>query len=1005
MKQIYTLLLVLISVSASAQNSWQDDTKIADSLQSLSQFEATLAFREKAILNAEIMQKDTVQYLKLLRDISKNEVLIDKKDKIFEGYTNLQSLSKKLSTYHSQPERIYKLYNSLYEFANQLDSLKASDYYISKSLEFHYKNKLIDSSSLLNTLQKAGTTYRNIGKLNESVKMFKDAEVLSQKLGIEDANRLGFIYLSLAEVYRYRFLDNSKNYIKYLKKAQFVYEEANATDDIIRVYMGLSDFESGRGDFNQSVNYLKKIIRLYEKDVIEAKKLGIDKRNIEKEIKFHNYLIAAYSAMGNEELLLNHLDKILLLAKTEKLNDNIKDLVSLSYIYVVKYYDDIDTDKALVTLNEGSKFFPTEDLYKIKEEYDMQRALLYMDQQKYDEAQAIFQSLSKKTGLPLFITKTALQKTIILNIKGGNDKTAYKGVNDLLKGYFNGSESVDIKTLDYDAFEPNTVLSDTGRLLDLALAFETAPKKNTAIAETLYWLALKQFQSNFNKEILSKEIDALYSKICFYFYDKASKGELGIDKQHKFIAFTENIESKYLLNTFLNNRMDSGISEIDDLVNEEQLIRSNITFLKKNTVAKNSDSINQLIFDENLKLGKIDEQLKNSPNRIVNLITAKNPLETIKDKHIIKYKVIDSTLFRVVFYKGNIEVSEIEDYKMISLKVEQMLRHLKDLNVAPEAITQNARYLYQKLLTGIDVAEASSTLYIIPDGVLHYLPFEILMHDNEFLLETTTISYASALSFLGHISTKNNDKQKQNIALFAPSYSAFAPSTTQLAVRGEPYNLKGTLKEVESISKLFADSDLYINESASKASFKNMSNNYSILHLSMHSFINDQDSELSSLVFSDSDLDYELYISELYGLNLNADMAVLSACNTGVGQLKTGKGIISMTTAFTAAGVPSVLSSLWSAPDEATEKIMTSFYGHLKKGETKNTALKNAKLDYLKNTDDPNLKHPYYWAGFVLTGDTSAIVTATNYWWYISVVLVLVGLLFLILKRRLSFKQ
>ncbi len=226
-----------------------------------------------------------------------------------------------------------------------------------------------------------------------------------------------------------------------------------------------------------------------------------------------------------------------------------------------------------------------------------------------------------------------------------------------------------------------------------------------------------------------------------------------------------------------------------------------------------------------------------------------------------------------------------------------------------------------------------------------------------------------------------------------------------MAVRGEPYNLKGTLKEVESISKLFADSDLYINESASKASFKNMSNNYSILHLSMHSFINDQDSELSSLVFSDSDLDYELYISELYGLNLNADMAVLSACNTGVGQLKTGKGIVSMTTAFTAAGVPSVLSSLWSAPDAATEKIMTSFYDHLKKGETKNKALKNAKLDYLKNTDDPNLKHPYYWAGFVLTGDTSVIVTATNYWWYISVVLVLVGLLFLILKRRLSFKQ
>ena len=142
------------------------------------------------------------------------------------------------------------------------------------------------------------------------------------------------------------------------------------------------------------------------------------------------------------------------------------------------------------------------------------------------------------------------------------------------------------------------------------------------------------------------------------------------------------------------------------------------------------------------------------------------------------------------------------------------------------------------------------------------------------------------------------------------------------------------------------------------------------------------------LFFSDDELTY----SEILILNNKANLAVLSACNTGFGKLEKGEGVMSMARAFHFSGVPSVLMSLWKVPDKETKDIMVFFYKHLKKGETKNLALKNAKLDYLASIKDENLKHPYFWSGFVLNGNTNVLVPVKNnfYYYLISGVLVLI---------------
>ncbi|TXE12760.1 CHAT domain-containing protein [Seonamhaeicola algicola] len=1002
MKRIFLFHVILFaSQFIVSQNNWQYYTRIADSLQQQNDYNAALKLRLQAVEIAQRTEQDTLPFLKLLSALEKSEVeLVAKQsDSVFEV---LKNQTESLKEFNPTPERIYRIYNKLYEYSNSKKNITDSDYFITQSLKYQYKRNAIDSLLLLETLQKSGVTYKQIGKLNEAVNAYLKAIKLCEDLKIKKPSVLGLNYMSLSELYRYRFLDNPKLFLKYLKKAQTVYENANAVNDLIRVYLGLSDFMSSTGKFQQSINYLKKAFKVYKNDVEANKKIGLDKRDVEKEMKLHNYFIEKYRIVGNEQQMLFHLNEMLKEAKPQKLlNDNIKDLICLSHLYLVEYYEADYKEKALFYLNQGKKYFPSKDLYFIREEYDLHFANVFMANNELTKAKAIIKDLNLKKELPLFIAKSALEKRIILNVKSEKYEDAYTDINYLIRQYYRGNNDIDIRTVSYKNFVPGTVLSDTQRFLNLAQAFETTAK--TVITEKLYWLALKQFQANLNEEILNERVNALYSDICYYFFSKASQGLLAESKLNKFLIFTESIESKHLLNTFINNRKTSKTTALDSLIKKEQRLRTNITHLKKQYLENKSDSINQLIFEYNIKLEKINNQLAQNTNKIAGLVNTNAVLENIKQHYVIKFKQVRGALFRLEVNKEKgIKVAKIKNYKNLKDRVVEMVTLLKNPSSKTNSIVNYSNKLFDELFTNTNILKTNGEVYIIPDDILYYLPFELLAYNGNYLLNNLNISYASAFSFINSTNVYIEANQVKDIALFAPSYSSFKPSNLQLAVRGEPYYLEGAINEVKSISKLFNSSDIYINEKATKTSFTNLPNKYSILHLSMHSFINDQDAELSSLVFNDGNEDYELYISELYGLNLNANMAVLSACNTGVGKLKTGQGIVSMNTAFTAAGVPAVLSSLWSAPDMATQQIMTAFYRHLKNGETKSIALKNAKLDYLNSTDDPNLKHPYYWAGFILTGDTSAIIlNSTDNWWLYGVLFfVVITILFLIIKKR-----
>ena len=301
------------------------------------------------------------------------------------------------------------------------------------------------------------------------------------------------------------------------------------------------------------------------------------------------------------------------------------------------------------------------------------------------------------------------------------------------------------------------------------------------------------------------------------------------------------------------------------------------------------------------------------------------------------------------------------------------------------SFAQTSGFLYHKLVAAIQNDINGKRLLIIPDGVLGYLPFELLITAPadaaqgfdygklNFLMLQHAISYDySATLRFGEL-FQNNRGNGQVLAV-VPDYQQFGNfediSGNSITLQDLPY----AMLEAQKTLKI-ADGDLLAGANATKARFEKEAKKYSILHLAMHTIIDDENPLYSRLVFqqtSDSLDAFTLGTYELFGLKLNADLAVLSACKTGSGKLMQGEGVMSMTRGFVYAGVNAIVMTNWEVHDQSGAQLMQLFYQYLADGETKDIAIQKARIDFLQTAN--NLKsHPYFWASYMLIGDAKPI--------------------------------
>jgi CHAT domain-containing protein len=323
----------------------------------------------------------------------------------------------------------------------------------------------------------------------------------------------------------------------------------------------------------------------------------------------------------------------------------------------------------------------------------------------------------------------------------------------------------------------------------------------------------------------------------------------------------------------------------------------------------------------------------------------------------------------------------------------------------------HARWLYQELVQPVEAwIEGKRELIIVPDGILYYLPFELLLTSAEgmggdprrlpYLVRKYAVRYVPSASVwvgLGRPEAERREWEKTLVAYADPVYGDLEGAVREAwrSAFGELAKLPRlphSRREVQQIARLYpaADVVLRVGQEAREERVKSgEAEQARYVHFAAHGVLNENKPEYSGIVLTlgapsalatragetaraeperagqreESAEDGLLQVYEVFNLRLNAEVAVLSACETGLGKEVRGEGMVGLTRAFLYAGAEAVVVSLWKVMDPATAELMVRFYRHLRAGMKKAEALRQARLEMLDQ-----YAHPYYWAAFVLVG-------------------------------------
>lgn len=399
------------------------------------------------------------------------------------------------------------------------------------------------------------------------------------------------------------------------------------------------------------------------------------------------------------------------------------------------------------------------------------------------------------------------------------------------------------------------------------------------------------------------------------------------------------------------------------------------------------------LFNLNIELNKIKSAINNPYPININTGQAYDlpsiQKEIGEDQTIIEYLIHDERLLIFLLDRDHYIYKEIKLRENIASSVASFKSALKNQDF--EAFKRVSSYLYAQLIRPVESNIRNNRIVVIPDGQLWNIHFDLLIQPDQdtitnfrtlpFLLKDFSVSYDYSVS--GLIQNQKSTRTSP-YDLLAFSYDKDSESTPRLMVmRNSPLSdLPGTSREILNLSKVMPGEYLF-GDAASEGSFKKKAEDFRVLHLALHAEADSLDNELTRMYFvqnnQDSLEDGLLYSYEVYSMRLNAELAVLSACNTGSGRLNAGEGIMSLGRAFQYAGVASLLLSQWEVSDAAAPVIIEDFYTGLNKGLPKDEALRQAKLNFLSTSNNLS-SNPLYWGSFFILGNANSISIRQQSW-------------------------
>lgn len=912
-----------------------------------------------------------------------------------------------------------------------------------------YKGRQVKTADLAMINQNIGIVYAITGDYDNANKYFHESLTINQQLISQDDPKLAVIYVNYGRYYS--LIGNDREALVMYEKAENIFKQKQETNanTVASLYHNIGNIYANNADYDKALLYFNKALSLYKSLTSDGEqKIPAILSNIgfiyEKEgnykLALENYLLSVEKGKNSQNAVIIYRN----LANLYSLTENPADAAvyfELALDESVAQYGNNHPETALTLLKYGEFLsisgnnaeavaFLEKGLNIYLELFgnknpDVASAYKFIGNhytrtKDYEKALSCFQR-SLIAGFTDFNSMKASDNPMILK-----KDISYSMLNSLT-GKANA-----LKYL-YERHPDNT---------DYLIASASAYETSVALIEMLR----SSYQTEESKMMIAgNEGNTFHEAIQV----NAELSALLHQQKYleKALILSEKSKSAILLSNIRNlearqvGKIPDKLRDFESGIKEEIGLYEKLIYDEKSKANNDNRKIdlwNNKLFELNKKHDSLitvferdypDYYKIKYDNSVLALVDIQKKLSD--NQTVIEYSVNDtSTIYAFIIEKRSIRLQIIKTGKQFYNDIDIITGQMSGKsfnNYSKEdfnAFVRASNRLYQSLIPAEVSQQLPENLIIIPDGELGYISFDILLTDSlheknngyrnlPYLIRKCAINYApSATMLFGQLSSR--EKTGTNILAFAPSYDNLKNlPVNQLMNRQSAQTIllpiPGAQIEVNNLRNDYR-CKVFEGNKATRDNFKKYSGNYGILHLAMHTLIDDENPLYSKLVFYRDSKNAEaslLNTYELFNMQLNAQLAVLSACNTGKGKLINGEGILSLSRGFFYAGVPSVIMTLWAVEDRSGADLMTSFYKYLSEGKAKDDALRLAKLDYLRSSDQIR-SHPHFWAAYLSIGNTvplEHINKPVSKWLYITGAIILFSLIATIIRMRRQRRQ
>lgn len=886
-----------------------------------------------------------------------------------------KALTIRIDSLGYQSDEVALVFNNMGNTYSKLGLYSKALHYLNQSLEIRQNLSNPDERKITYVIANLGIMYKTKGEYQKAIQYFEQALDFFMQQPEENAYFISIIYNYLAQTYRYKGAYDEAN--TYHQKALEVMQQVSGDHlgEIAAIYSDWAILHGVNKNFAQEIAMKEKAVSLYQQ-ILEPK------------------------------------DPVLLVAENN---------LGMAYLHTGQYNQALSQFQGIVHLleeDEGQHTLLTNiynnlgDVYLQQTEPNIPEAKNY-----HQKALAIQQELFEKKSYALAYTYNSLAKVAE---QEGEKELALNYLQRALEANhtdFIARSTDDLPSPDgffrYDYFVES--------LLHMAGLLQSDSDQTSLLrAKTLYDLVdvtLNQVRN----ELISAEDKIRLSE---QFYDLSQAAIANCIKlaevtgeQHyleEAFAYSEKSKGNVMAQSMAANQATAFAGLPDSLIVLEHQLQSDINFYKLQ-LADQPDSLEAVLYQDELFTAQtsyrelITQLERNYPAYYqLKYETSVPAISSIQlalpaSAALVNYLIGDSVLYSFVITQNEFSVhrSPIDRARFY----DQQVAFRRSITRKLSWDYAELGYELYNLLFPFTLDKSIQTLVLIPDGTLNKLPFEALLVEKippetksfselHYLVKDYGIQYALSATLFHREKTSSNTLAKKGTGLmaYAPVFAepkdigyfgnnlrnplvGFNEETSASGITDGTFitSLPGTADEVSGIIEIFkkhnqpAESFLFTAASEQQLKQSGVSRSR-FLHIATHGLINEQQPELSGLILypdSTEQEDHILYCGEIYNLSLCAELVVLSACETGLGKVAGGEGLLGLSRAFFYAGADKLLVSLWKVDDLATAALMKAFYSHLLERGTKafSDPLRETKLELIGSEV---YSHPYYWSAFIL---------------------------------------